>query len=76
MTRLEHYIEQYGPLAGPKLYHALQSRAAYAGVSKRRRRALEVLTGKPTRIRKRAAPAPPQPLLDGFGPGPDSAASE
>jgi hypothetical protein len=42
------YIDKYGPVAGSKLYHALQSQAAHAGVSARLRRKLEaVTTGKP-----------------------------
>ena len=31
MTQLQRYVERYGPVAGPKLYHALRSRAAYIG---------------------------------------------
>jgi hypothetical protein len=39
------YIDKYGPLAGGKLYHALQSQAAHAGVSARLRRKLKAITG-------------------------------
>jgi hypothetical protein len=39
------YIDKYGPDAGSKLYHALQSQAAHAGVSARLRRKLEAVTG-------------------------------
>lgn len=42
------YIAKYGPDAGAKLYHALQSQAAHAGVSARLRRKLDALThGRP-----------------------------
>jgi hypothetical protein len=47
---LQNYVRKYGPEFGPKLYHALQSQAAHAGVSARLRRKIDVLTGK--------APAP------------------
>ena len=46
MRRLENYVRKYGPEFGPKLYHALQSQAAHAGVSARLRRKLDVLAGK------------------------------
>ena len=46
MRKLESYVRKYGPVAGPKLYHVLQSRAAHAGVSARLRRKIDVLTGK------------------------------
>jgi hypothetical protein len=46
MRRLENYVKKYGPEAGPKLFHALQSQAAHAGVSARLRRKIDVLTGK------------------------------
>ena len=45
MRRLENYVKKYGPEAGPKLFHALQSQAAHAGVSARLRRKIDVLTG-------------------------------
>ncbi len=53
MRRLENYVRKYGPEFGPKLYHALQSQAAHAGVSARLRRKIDVLSGK--------APGAPQP---------------
>jgi hypothetical protein len=53
MRRLENYVRKYGPEFGPRLYHALQSQAAHAGVSARLRRKIDVLTGK--------APAPSRP---------------
>ena len=46
MRRLENYVRKYGPEFGPKLYHALQSQAAHAGVSDRLRRKLDVLEGR------------------------------
>ena len=46
MRRLENYVRKYGPEFGPKLYHALQSQAAHAGVSARLRRKLDALAGK------------------------------
>lgn len=55
MNMLQGYIERYGTEAGPKLYRALKSRAAYKGVSTRRRRQIEALTGRPYRVRRRAA---------------------
>jgi hypothetical protein len=66
MSRLDRYIERYGPVAGPKLYHAIQSRSAYMGVSNRRRRAISELTGKPTRVRRKAEVAPVPPMLAGL----------
>lgn len=59
MSQLERYVGRYGSLAGPKLYHALQSRAAYIGASRRRGREIEGLTGKPLR---RYAPRPASEL--------------
>jgi hypothetical protein len=53
MRRLESYIKKYGPEFGPKLFHALQSQAAHAGVSARLRKKIDVLTGK--------APTAPKP---------------
>jgi hypothetical protein len=84
MTQLQRYVERYGELAGPKLYHALQSRAGFIGSSRRRGREIEALTGR--RLRKprparTAASAPgtsdepassfPVPML--FSPGPEAA---
>lgn len=65
LSQLSSYIAKYGPIAGPKLYHALRSRAAYIGANGRRRRAIERLTGRPTPVRKPAdrAVARPTPLL-------------
>ncbi len=48
MRKLHIYVAKYGPEAGPKLYHALQSQAAHAGVSARLRRKLQAVThGEP-----------------------------
>lgn len=46
MRRLEIYVRKYGPVAGPKLFHALQSQAAHAGVSARLRKKIDVLEGR------------------------------
>ncbi|MDG3003616.1 hypothetical protein [Paludisphaera mucosa] len=50
MRRLEIYVKRYGPEFGPKLYHALQSQAAHAGVSARLRRKLDVLEGRASAV--------------------------
>lgn len=59
MHKLESYVTKYGPAAGPKLYHAMQSRAAHIGASARRARIIEELTGKATRVRRPAETATP-----------------
>ena len=59
LHKLQSYVTKYGPEAGPKLYHAVQSRAAYIGASARRARIIEELTGKATRVRRRAETATP-----------------
>jgi len=46
MRRLENYVKKYGPDFGPKLFHALQSQAAHAGVSARLRKKIDALSGK------------------------------
>jgi hypothetical protein len=46
MRRRQSYVNKYGPEVGPKLYHALQSQAAHAGVSARLRRKLDALSGR------------------------------
>jgi hypothetical protein len=63
MRRLSSYVARYGPEAGPKLYHVLQSQAAHAGVSARRKRKIAEI------LARRTAPLP---LFD----GPTSAAVE
>ena len=63
MRKLQSYINKYGPDAGQKLYHALQSQAAHAGVSARLRRKIDVLTGRqprPTRGRRETLPLFPE----------------
>ena len=52
MRRLENYVRKYGPEFGPRLYHALQSQAAHAGVSARLRRKIDILSGKTPAPRK------------------------
>lgn len=66
MRRLSSYIAKYGPEAGPKLYHALQSQAAHAGVSARRKRKIAAI------LERRSAPLP---LFDGTEGVPATAAS-
>ncbi len=65
MRRLDSYIRKYGTEAGPKLYHALQSQAAHAGVSARLRRKIDALTGKQPAPAP-ARPAEPTPEFPGF----------
>jgi hypothetical protein len=59
------YIDKYGPVAGSKFYHALQSQAAHAGVSARLRRKLQAITsGRPwPPARKCLEPLPLFPQL-------------
>jgi hypothetical protein len=52
MRRLENYVRKYGPEFGPKLFHALQSQAAHAGVSARLRKKIDALSGKSKAERK------------------------
>ena len=48
MRKRNIYIDKYGPVAGGKLYHALQSQAAHAGIEHRLRRKLQAITaGRP-----------------------------
>jgi hypothetical protein len=63
VRKLQSYINKYGPDAGRKLYHALQSQAAHAGVSARLRRKIDVLSGRQPRPPKRSGPLPlfPEP---------------
>lgn len=72
MTALENYVAQYGPEAGPKIYRAARSRAAYKGASTRRRRRIASLTGRPYRVRSKSSPAKDQGVLPlaGFAAGP------
>jgi hypothetical protein len=57
LKTLRDYVTAYGPEAGPKLYRTLGSRAAYEGVSTRRRHQIEALTGRPYRLRRPQAQA-------------------
>lgn len=59
MRKLESYISRYGPEAGPKLYHVLQSQAAHAGVSARLRRKIVALAEQ----RSRPLPLFPEPAI-------------
>jgi hypothetical protein len=56
VRKLEVFVNKYGPIAGPKLFHALQSQAACAGVSARRKRIIEELTGVRPRPIEKAEP--------------------
>src|SRR3954452_13999257 len=62
VTTRERYIESYGPEVGPKIHHVMRSRAAYKGVSTRRRHQIEALTGRPYRVRRRSTTATGQGL--------------
>lgn len=56
MRKLQVYVDKYGPIAGPKLYHLLQSQAAHAGVAARLRRKLrEVRAGERSRATRKPA---------------------
>lgn len=66
MRKLEVYIRKYGPVVGPKLYHALQSQAAHAGVSARLRRKIGEMTGRP--LAKAGASDQDLPLFPGAPP--------
>ena len=64
MRKLEIYVKKYGADCGPRLYHALQSQAAHAGVSARLRRKIDVLTGRRPTETKSAHTLPlfPEPV--------------
>jgi division protein CdvB (Snf7/Vps24/ESCRT-III family) len=49
MRKKRNYEGKHGPASGGKLYHALQSQAAYAGVAARR---LAQITALRNRLRK------------------------
>ncbi|OJW23674.1 MAG: hypothetical protein BGO49_03250 [Planctomycetales bacterium 71-10] len=74
MRRLENYVRKYGPEAGPKLFHALQSQAAHAGVSARLRKKIDVLTGRtaaPMKVQAESYPlfdSAPVKATETFGP--------
>lgn len=73
MQSLQDYVSVYGPEAGPKLYKTLRSRAAYKGVSTRRRHQIEALTGRPFRVRRRPAAVSGQARLPLTDPAPCAA---
>ena len=52
MIKLETYVARYGTVAGPKLFHATQSRSAYIGANRRKRQTIAALTGRPTRAKR------------------------
>jgi hypothetical protein len=64
MRRLQSYVAKYGPVAGPRLYHALQSQAAHAGVNARLRRKIEALTAPRPRGGAEASAQPTLPFVD------------
>ena len=72
MRRLSSYIAKYGPEAGPRLYHALQSQAAHAGVSARRKRKIAAILDAPGR----AAAALRRPVARPGGAGRPASAVE
>ena len=73
MGQLPSYLTRYGPVAGPKLYHAVRSRSAYMGANARRRAAIARLTTKPSRSPVAATVGGGVGLLP-FGPDGDEAA--
>lgn len=64
MRRLQSYVAKYGHVAGPRLYHALQSQAAHAGVSARLRRKIEALTAPRPSGGAEASDQPTLPFTD------------
>ena len=52
--QLQSYITRYGPVAGPKLYHAVRSRSAYMGANARRRATIARLSAKDRPVRHAA----------------------
>ncbi len=63
MRKLQSYIARYGPEAGPRLYHVLQSQAAHAGVSARLRRKMVAMAEQGAR----PLPLFPEPATIGAG---------
>lgn len=69
MRRLSSYVAKYGPEAGPKLFHVLQSQAAHAGVSARRKRKIAaILERRSAPLPLFDAPASPRPAPEAVGP--------
>jgi hypothetical protein len=66
MRRLENYVRKYGPVAGPKLYHLLQSQAAHAGVSARLRKKIAAMQGDAAEKPRRQEPLPLFPEAAGW----------
>ena len=56
MSQLQSYLTRYGPVAGPKLYHAVRSRSAYIGANRRRRADIARLIGPSPARRERGRP--------------------
>jgi len=64
MRARQDFVEKYGAVAGPMIERVLRSRAAYKGVSTRRRHLIEALNGpKPMRGRRAGTGDRRQPLL-------------
>ena len=63
MSTLERYVATFGPEAGPKIHRVVLSRAAYKGVSTKRRQRIETLTGRPYRLRRKSTVAKNQGFL-------------
>ncbi len=69
LAELQNYVDRFGPEAGPRLYHAMRSRASYKAASTRARRRIAELMGLPFRERRpeRASRAVDDaPWLPGF----------
>jgi hypothetical protein len=71
VRKLQLYVDKYGPVVGERLYHALQSQAAHAGVSARLRRKIHALqSGEPwpaprPRAEPESLPLFPEPVAVG-----------
>lgn len=63
MSQLQSYISKYGPVAGPKLYHAIRSRSAYMGANRRRRATIARLVGPTAPARPKGDRPGATPLL-------------
>jgi hypothetical protein len=66
-------LKKHGPEFGPKLFHALQSQAAHAGVSARLRRKIDVLTGKAPAAKRTPPVEDTLPLFPESAPARESA---
>ena len=62
MSQLDSYVRRYGPVAGPKLYHAIRSRSAFMGANRRRRATIARLVG-PAPTRREGGRPEATPLL-------------